>query len=120
MCILGRLIVCAPEPSNLLLDKAGSLKISDFGLSHVKRKAAMETGAWGICGTPVYMVRRASLFLLHKSSITSAKTRLSFIFSCAVLITQAPEVISNKPYGSKSDIFSFGIVVAEMLICRYP
>ena len=76
------------KTSNLLLDKAGSVKISDFGLSHVKRKANVgETGSWGICGTPVYM---------------------------------APEVIAAKPYGSKADIFSFGIVVAEMLIGRYP
>jgi serine/threonine protein kinase len=71
------------KPSNLLLDRAGSIKISDFGLSHVKRKAAVETGSWGICGTPVYM---------------------------------APEIIAAKPYGSKSDIFSFGIVVAEYAI----
>lgn len=29
-------------------------------------------------------------------------------------------MIANKPYGSKADIYSFGIVVAEMLIGRYP
>eukprot|EP00463_Aulacantha_scolymantha_P004359 TRINITY_DN5465_c0_g1_i1.p1 TRINITY_DN5465_c0_g1~~TRINITY_DN5465_c0_g1_i1.p1 ORF type:complete len:184 (+),score=19.45 TRINITY_DN5465_c0_g1_i1:300-851(+) len=32
----------------------------------------------------------------------------------------APEVIAEKPYGVKADVFSFGIVVLEMLTLEYP
>eukprot|EP00955_Chlamydomonas_euryale_P085422 364098-Chlamydomonas_euryale.AAC.7 len=32
----------------------------------------------------------------------------------------APEVIEHKPYNEKADVFSFGIVVWELLTCRVP
>lgn len=30
----------------------------------------------------------------------------------------APEVIEHKPYDEKADVFSFGVVVWELLTCK--
>ena len=32
----------------------------------------------------------------------------------------APEVIEHKPYDGKADVFSFGVVLWELLTCRVP
>lgn len=32
----------------------------------------------------------------------------------------APEVIEHKPYGEKADVFSFGILLWELLTARVP
>ena len=32
----------------------------------------------------------------------------------------APEVIEHNPYGQKADVFSFAIVMWELLTCKVP
>ena len=32
----------------------------------------------------------------------------------------APEVIEHKPYDEKADVFSFAIVLWELLTCKVP
>jgi serine/threonine protein kinase len=32
----------------------------------------------------------------------------------------APEVIEHRPYDEKADVFSFAIVLWELLTCRVP
>ena len=32
----------------------------------------------------------------------------------------APEVIEHKPYDERADVFSFGVVLWELLTCKIP
>ena len=47
-------------------------------------------------------------------------------FTCLVLAPpppprwMAPEVIEHKPYDTKADVFSFAIVLWELLTCKVP
>ena len=81
------------KPSNLLLDKSDGVKISDFGLSHFKKHNeinAMDPNAVGQYGI------------------------------CGTPVYMAPEIFQSCPYGTKTDVFSFAIVLAELLIGDYP
>ena len=67
------------KPANLMLDGAGKIRITDFGLAGI---AANIQGAEVRAGTPAYM---------------------------------APEQLSGKEVTSKSDIYSLGLVMYEIL-----
>lgn len=75
------------KPANILIDRNYSIKLADFGLSHVKSRKGSDVGFYGVCGTSCYM---------------------------------APEVISKKPYGIKCDVFSFGLLLCELIMGEYP
>jgi serine/threonine protein kinase len=67
------------KPSNLMLDGAGKIRITDFGLAGI---AATMQGAELRAGTPAYM---------------------------------APEQLTGKEVTTKSDIYSLGLVMYEIL-----
>ena len=67
------------KPSNLMLNKTGNVKITDFGIAHVKTDYSYEQG---VVGSPCYM---------------------------------SPEQVQEKPIDDKSDIFSLGCVLYELL-----
>jgi serine/threonine-protein kinase len=67
------------KPSNLMLDRSGEEKITDFGIAHVK---SSQTISKGIVGSPSYM---------------------------------SPEQVKEEPVEDKSDIFSLGCVLYELL-----
>jgi serine/threonine-protein kinase len=67
------------KPSNLMLDRSGEVKITDFGIAHVK---SSQTISKGIVRSPSYM---------------------------------SPEQVKEEPVEDKSDIFSLGCVLYELL-----
>jgi serine/threonine protein kinase len=67
------------KPSNIMVDRSGAVKITDFGIAHVKTE---QTSSKGIVGSPSYM---------------------------------SPEQVKEEPVEDKSDIFSLGCVLYELL-----
>lgn len=74
------------KPSNILIDKSGTIKISDFGISKVSDLTRL-TVSGDIIGTPAYM---------------------------------SPEQASGKQLDERSDIFSAGVMLYEMLSHTNP
>ena len=69
------------KPENILLDKAGHIKLIDFGFAK-QMKDLKNARARTNCGTPSYA---------------------------------APEVLIGGGYNYKADIWSFGILICELL-----
>lgn len=67
------------KPSNIMMTKGGDLKITDFGIAHIKTQ---DRTSKGIIGSPSYM---------------------------------SPEQVKEEPIDDKSDIFSLGCVLYELL-----
>lgn len=67
------------KPSNIMLNKAESVRITDFGIAQIKSEQPVSKG---IIGSPSYM---------------------------------SPEQVREEPVGEKSDIFSLGCVLHELL-----
>ena len=67
------------KPSNIMLNKAGGVRITDFGIARFKSE---DTTSKGIFGSPSYM---------------------------------SPEQVKEEPVEDKSDIFSLGCVMYELL-----
>lgn len=67
------------KPSNIMLNKAGDVRITDFGIAQIKSE---QTVSKGIVGSPSYM---------------------------------SPEQVKEEPVEDKSDIFSLGCVLYELL-----
>ncbi|KAL9259218.1 G-type lectin S-receptor-like serine/threonine-protein kinase-like protein [Drosera capensis] len=74
---------CDIKPENILLGDDFCPKISDFGLSKLKKKEQAASTMSGIRGTPGYL---------------------------------APEWIRHDPITPKADVYSFGMVLLEMVI----
>ena len=92
---------CDLKAANILTTKNGNVKLSDFGVSlnlHAMEKVNE------VAGTPNW-------------SEFSLRSRMSaFLHS----VTVAPEVIELKGASTKSDIWSLGCVVIELLTGRPP
>jgi serine/threonine-protein kinase len=82
----GPLVHCDVSPENVLVDRAGRLKLSDFGMARVLPKTGAET-------------------------ITQARGKLSYL---------SPEQWRGEKLGTKSDLFSLGLVLWYALLGSQP
>jgi serine/threonine protein kinase/Tfp pilus assembly protein PilF len=74
------------KPSNIMIDKAGNVRIMDFGIAR-SLKAKGITGTGLMIGTPEYM---------------------------------SPEQVEGKEADQRSDIYSLGIILYEMMTGKVP
>jgi serine/threonine protein kinase/Tol biopolymer transport system component len=84
------------KPDNILVAKNGYAKLADFGL------AKLDEGAQGEA----------------TRTVTEGRTRVGMLLG--TIAYMSPEQASGKPLDARSDIFSFGIVLYEILASKRP
>ena len=93
------------KPANIMVTETGAVKVLDFGLAKLKQQ-------------PDGPVRQAG------NDEVTAETRLSHRTADGIIMGtvsyMSPEQASGKPVDARSDVFSFGVVLFEMLTGRRP
>ena len=88
------------KPDNILIDKNGHIKLSDFGLAKISEK--------------LYENNKNDNF--NKNKLTHQK-----LFSCVgTAYYVAPEVLNKTGYGKDIDWWSVGVIFFEMLVGYAP
>jgi serine/threonine protein kinase len=95
------------------VDENWNVKVADFGFARIKEENATMTR----CGTPCWTGICSSLFFFF----------FFFALLCSKLTLEprvprvpAPEVIRGQKYSEKADVYSFAIVMWEVLTRKYP
>ncbi len=102
------------------------MKIGDFGLATVKARWSGSHQVEQPSGSILWMVSNAALrhFLSHEN--TTNRQNKEIITECVYVLSvcpQAPEVIrmqDNNPYSFQSDVYSYGIVLFELMTGELP
>ena len=86
------------KPANILVAKNGYAKLADFGLAKLAEQPALATDA--------------------TRTQTAGHTRAGVVLG--TIAYMSPEQAAGKPLDARSDIFSFGVVLYELLAGRRP
>ncbi|KAG5582032.1 hypothetical protein H5410_052659 [Solanum commersonii] len=95
------------KAANLLMDENEVVKVADFGVARVKAQTGVMTAE---TGTYRWMAPEVLSLLYPKEDMC-----ISILFESLFL-----KVIEHKPYDHKADIFSFGVLLWELMTGKLP
>ena len=95
------------KSGNLLVDQYGTVKVCDFGLSQIRTSQ----GGGNFATWFIIIFFFASLFL--KQSFFPLRKGSGAV---GTPLWMAPEILLDKPYDEKADIYSFGITLWELYV----
>jgi serine/threonine protein kinase len=93
------------KPENIMISREGYVKVMDFGLAKLKDSAT--ESSWEMASTSSTSANPQS----YRTSVSS------FLGTSAYM---SPEQIEKKPVDERSDIFSLGVVLYELLTASSP
>jgi eukaryotic-like serine/threonine-protein kinase len=84
------------KPENVLVSRTGYAKLADFGLAKLEERVAQDSS----------------------QALTAGPTRAGVIVGTAAYMS--PEQTTGRPLDARSDVFSFGVLIHELLAGRRP
>uniref|UniRef100_A0A7S2RUA2 mitogen-activated protein kinase kinase n=2 Tax=Rhizochromulina marina TaxID=1034831 RepID=A0A7S2RUA2_9STRA len=102
------------KPGNLLLNKVGEMKITDFGIGR-KMKRGEHTGA----APPEEGDPEAAAQSQHLEQDEDLEEYFASTF-VGTWVYMSPERLQGERYGANADVWSLGIILAEAILGAHP